>query len=279
MRDPGSFSTTPNNVELAWHYYLAGLDSGFLYYGVADQIKRCGVAQSNVIREIDGTVNSGLAQDTTSPTVFLPQRHPWNPGAQNFGVQYNYTATTAANTDFWIWTYAYDASGMGSVTLKYRSNGTAAFRTATNSRLTPAGQTPVHGKAQHDTAIGPFADCSRAAVLRRLLLREGLRFIRHVCGLLRHSRGSEGQPNQHADSACLCCARCRSDADANSDTNTHSHADSDPTPGPTPIPFTMDGTADSPAIYRTVIGHDHLCRGSRRNSLPGHLVAWSQRRR
>src|SRR6202011_826178 len=80
VRDPGSFSTTPNNVELAWHYYLGGLDSGFLYYGVADQIKRSGVAQSNVVREIDNTVNSNLAQDSTSPTVFLPQRHPWNPG-------------------------------------------------------------------------------------------------------------------------------------------------------------------------------------------------------
>ena len=31
-------STTPNSVELAWHYYLGGLDSGFLYYGVADQL-------------------------------------------------------------------------------------------------------------------------------------------------------------------------------------------------------------------------------------------------
>jgi hypothetical protein len=38
VRDPGSFSTTPNNVELAWHYYLGGLDSGFLSYGVADEI-------------------------------------------------------------------------------------------------------------------------------------------------------------------------------------------------------------------------------------------------
>ena len=80
VRDPGSFSTTPNTVELAWHYYLGGLDSGFLYYGVADQITRAGVAQTNVVREIDSTVNNNLPQDTTTPTVFLPQRHPWNPG-------------------------------------------------------------------------------------------------------------------------------------------------------------------------------------------------------
>ncbi len=123
VRDPGSYSMTPNSVELAWHYYLGGLDSGFLYYGVADQIKRAGVAQGNVVREIDSTVNNNLAQDATSPTVFLPQRHPWNPGSQNYGVQYSYQSYTPPNTDFWIWTYAYDASGMGSVTVKYRSNG------------------------------------------------------------------------------------------------------------------------------------------------------------
>ncbi|PYL83133.1 MAG: hypothetical protein DMF23_10560, partial [Verrucomicrobia bacterium] len=31
--------------------------------------------------------------------------------------------TTPPNTDFWIWTYAYDASGIRDVNLKYRSNG------------------------------------------------------------------------------------------------------------------------------------------------------------
>jgi len=123
VRDPGSYSTTPNAVELGWHYYLAGLDSGFVYYGAADDEQRCAIAQKNVVREIDSVVNNGLARDTTPPTIFLPQRHPWNPGGQNYGVQYGYKSYTPPNTDFWIWTYAYDASGMGSVTLKYRSNG------------------------------------------------------------------------------------------------------------------------------------------------------------
>jgi hypothetical protein len=123
VRDPGSFSTTPNNVELAWHYYLGGLDSGFVYYGVHDDEGwRPVIAQNNAQRVIGSGLND-LSQDHTAPTVFIPQRHPWNPGAENYGVQYGYIQTTPPNTDFWIWTYAYDASGIQDVSLKYRSNG------------------------------------------------------------------------------------------------------------------------------------------------------------
>jgi hypothetical protein len=123
VRDPRSFSTTPNNVELAWHYYLGGLDSGFVYYGVHDDEGwRPVIAQNNAQRLI-GSILSDPGQDHTPPTVFIPQRHPWNPGAKNYGVQYGYIQTTPPNTDFWIWTYAYDASGIQDVSLRYRSNG------------------------------------------------------------------------------------------------------------------------------------------------------------
>ena len=160
VRDPGSYSTAPNNVELAWHYYLGGLDSGFLYYGVADQIKRCVIAQNNVSREIDGMLNN-LDQDTTGPTVFLPQRHPWNPGGQNFGVQYGYQLFTPSNTDFWIWTYAYDASGVGSVVLKYRSNGNTGapvsdqFKTYAGGAATGQWQTITMTKRSVQSLINP----------------------------------------------------------------------------------------------------------------------------
>jgi len=124
VRDPGSFSGTPNGVELAWHYYLAGLDSGFVYYGChGDECQRPVTAQDNAQREIGGVLSANGNQDTTPPTVFIPQRHPWNPGGQNYGVQYSYRSTTTADTDFWIWTYAYDVSGVANVSLKYRSNG------------------------------------------------------------------------------------------------------------------------------------------------------------
>ena len=56
--------------------------------------------------------------------MFLPQRHPWNPGGTNFGVQYGYKLTVATNSDFWVWTYAYDVSGITNVSLLLRVNGT-----------------------------------------------------------------------------------------------------------------------------------------------------------
>ena len=94
VRDPGSFSGTPNAVELGWHYYLASLDSGFVYYGcTGDECLRAVVAQSNACRNVDSIIAANPTADTTPPTVFIPQRHPWNPGGTNFGVQYGYKVT------------------------------------------------------------------------------------------------------------------------------------------------------------------------------------------
>ncbi|HOX55279.1 MAG TPA: carbohydrate-binding protein [Candidatus Paceibacterota bacterium] len=125
VRDPGSFSTTPNGVELGWHYYLGSLDSGFVYYGCHDdECHRAVVAQSNAVRNVNGILAGNPAGDTTAPTLFPPQRHPWNPGGTNFGVQYGYKLTVATNSDFWVWTYGYDVSGISNVTLHFRINGT-----------------------------------------------------------------------------------------------------------------------------------------------------------
>ncbi|MDR3456472.1 MAG: carbohydrate-binding protein [Verrucomicrobiae bacterium] len=146
VRDPGSFSTSPNGVELGWHYYLAGLDSGFVYYGCHDdECLRAIVAQSNAVRNVNAYL-ANLANDTTPPTVFIPQRHPWNPGGVNFGVQYGYKTYTAPNSDFWIWTYAYDASGITNVSLQLRVNGTNPptsdqFKTYAGGPLAGAWQT------------------------------------------------------------------------------------------------------------------------------------------
>jgi len=147
VRDPGSFSTTPNAVELGWHYYLASLDSGFIYYGCnGDECLRAIVAQSNACRNVDAILAANPVADTTPPTVFLPQRSPWNPGGTNFGVQYGYKVTVATNTDFWVWTYAYDVSGITNVSLLVRNDGTNPptgdqFKTYAGGPVTGAWQT------------------------------------------------------------------------------------------------------------------------------------------
>ncbi len=125
VRDPGSFSGTPNAVELGWHYCLGALDSGFVYYGCnGDECLRAIVAQSNACRNVDAVIAAHPSADRTPPTVFLPQRSPWNPGATNFGVQYGYKTVVEPNSDFWVWTYAYDVSGITNVSLLIRQDGT-----------------------------------------------------------------------------------------------------------------------------------------------------------
>ena len=112
IRDPGSFSQTANAVELGWHYYLGGLDSGFVYFGcTADECWRPVIAQSNAVRNVDPILLGNESLDATPPTVFLPQRNPWNPGTTNFGVEYSSSVYVPSNTDFWVWTYAYDVLG------------------------------------------------------------------------------------------------------------------------------------------------------------------------
>ncbi|HEY1490515.1 MAG TPA: carbohydrate-binding protein, partial [Verrucomicrobiae bacterium] len=123
------------------------LDSGFVYYGcTADECLRAIVAQTNACRSADSVIASNPTADTTPPTIFLPQRHPWNPGGQNFGVQYGYKTVTEPNPNFWIWTYAYDVSGITNVSLLLRNDGTNPptsdqFKTYAGGPLAGAWQT------------------------------------------------------------------------------------------------------------------------------------------
>ncbi|MGE0481781.1 MAG: hypothetical protein AB7Q17_15045, partial [Phycisphaerae bacterium] len=110
-----------SGAERAWHYFLAGLNSGFMYYGTPlDHEVKPTIASNEAVRNADPVIGSG-SLDTTPPTVFIPQRHPWNPGSLNFGPQYGY-ATHSGDGDFHIWTFAYDVSGVQSVVLRIRTD-------------------------------------------------------------------------------------------------------------------------------------------------------------
>ena len=122
----GSWSD-PNIVERAWHIYLCGLDSGFNYYGGLgndDEVKPS-LAKTRAIALLRDYVNARLASDQTAPTIFHPQRFPWNPGWYTFGwfnrqpgVDENYLKKMPSY--FYVWTHIYDVSGVTNVTLKVR---------------------------------------------------------------------------------------------------------------------------------------------------------------
>ncbi|MGA0368130.1 MAG: fibronectin type III domain-containing protein, partial [Kiritimatiellia bacterium] len=120
--------TQPNEVERAWHIYLAGLDSGFNYYGGLgndDEVKPA-LATTRAIQLLQPWLTpSRREQDRTAPSVLKPQRFPYNPGGYTFGW---FNSIPGGNTsylkkmgsEFYIWTHAYDLSGISRMTLKLR---------------------------------------------------------------------------------------------------------------------------------------------------------------
>ncbi len=101
-----------SNTEKAWHFLLCAEASDYWYWDGTE------IWDSNVTRGCNQAVafansvaNSGA--DTTSPTVFVPQREPYNPG----GLEWSQTPQPS---DFKVWTLVYDHSGPASVTLKWR---------------------------------------------------------------------------------------------------------------------------------------------------------------
>jgi len=143
--------TNPNDVELAWHIYLGGLDSGFNYYGGLgndDEVKPA-LATTRAIQKLQPWMTPArLANDRTPPSVLKPQRFPYNPGGHTFG-WFNSIPGGDGNylkkmpSEFYIWTHAYDLSGIGAVTLKVRIDGDSTNSMSTTHNETYAGGADV----------------------------------------------------------------------------------------------------------------------------------------
>ncbi len=110
---------TSNGAERAWHYYLGGLNSGYMYYGTAlDMEVKPTIAINEAMQHTAAIIGDG-SDDRTPPTVWTPQRFPWNPGALNYGPMYGYNEFHD-DGDFHVWTFAHDLSGIQSMVLKVR---------------------------------------------------------------------------------------------------------------------------------------------------------------
>ncbi len=101
------------NTEKAWRWLLVGQASDYWYWdGSAEPW------DSNVTRACNqAVIHADLviagASDTVAPSLFPPQRDPYNPGGFEW-------ASTPEPSDFAVWTYAYDVSGLAGVTLRWR---------------------------------------------------------------------------------------------------------------------------------------------------------------
>lgn len=116
--EPNGNSTS---AERAWHFYMGGLDSGYMYYGQAiDMEVKPTIAANNAVQHAAAALGATFT-DTTPPSVFLPQRHPYNPGGVGAGALWGYQERQMSS-DFHIYTFAYDVSGIQSVNLRIRED-------------------------------------------------------------------------------------------------------------------------------------------------------------
>lgn len=142
----GSYNNL-NVAEKAWHIYLAGLDSGFNYYGGKGNDDECkqSLANANAVAVLRDFMAANLPQDRTAPSMMRPQRFPYNPGAHTFG-WFNTTPTDGSyrkkmGSDFYVWTHVYDVSGIpdGGVVLWVRADKDGVNSLASTQNETYAG--------------------------------------------------------------------------------------------------------------------------------------------
>lgn len=142
----GSWSA-PNEVELAWHIYLGGLDSGFNYYGGLgndDEVKAA-LATTRAIQKLQPWMTPARRdKDRTPPSVLKPQRFPHNPGGHTFGWFNSIPGgdnryLKKMPSEFYVWTHAYDLSGVQSVQLKVRIDNDGVNTLSNNQNETHAG--------------------------------------------------------------------------------------------------------------------------------------------
>ncbi len=138
--------TSPNDVELAWHIYLTGLDSGFNYYGGLgndDEVKPA-LATKRAIDKLQSFMSTRMHKDATGPTLLRPQRFPYNPGAYTFG-WYNRVPGKDERflkkmpSEFYVWTHAYDVNGITNISVKVRIDNDGVNSLGTTDNETYAG--------------------------------------------------------------------------------------------------------------------------------------------
>jgi len=118
MSYPIKGQTTP--AEYAWYFLIASIDSGFGYYdeNVDDGVKPT-ISFNQSLYFSEPYVEKNISKDKTAPSIWWPQRWPYNPGSANVGKAEGFTLHYFDN-NFAIYTYAFDVSGIEDIKVKVR---------------------------------------------------------------------------------------------------------------------------------------------------------------
>lgn len=124
------------NMTNAWKYLLNAEASDYWYWDGSQG----GIWDSHPTRAANQAVSFaqpvlGNGSDQTPPTIYLPQREPYNPGGTEWNI--------AQPNNFTVWTYVFDVSGLQSVTLKYRLDADGANPLSSIQNETYAGGSEV----------------------------------------------------------------------------------------------------------------------------------------
>ena len=111
-----------NPAELAWYFLIASIDSGFGYYdeNVDDGVKPTISFNQSLYFSVP-YVEDNILKDETGPSVWWPQRYPYNPGSANKSKAEGWTLHYYDN-NFAIYTYAYDVSGIENIRVRIREH-------------------------------------------------------------------------------------------------------------------------------------------------------------
>lgn len=103
----------PGLEEAKYIYYNAQASDYWYWDGSLDGIWDSHPARaSNILYNLLDDAWS-VSTETTPPSIFDPQREPYNPGEFEWSIP--------VSSDFEVWTYAHDVSGLEEVTLYYRT--------------------------------------------------------------------------------------------------------------------------------------------------------------
>jgi len=111
-----------NPAELGWYFLLPAMDSGFGYYDEnQDDCVKPTLSFNQSLNFSQPYVNQNIINDGTGPSVWWPQRWPYNPGSANCDKSEGWTKHYFDN-NFAIYTYAYDVSDISSIHVKIRTH-------------------------------------------------------------------------------------------------------------------------------------------------------------
>lgn len=147
-----------NPAELAWYFLLPAMDSGFGYYdeNKDDNVKPT-LAFNNSLHFSKLYVQPNLNKDRTGPSVWWPQRYPYNPGSVNASKAEGWTVQHY-NHEFAIYTYAFDVSNIASIQVKVRPHTYRDIdgRDDTYKLYDPAAHVGKPGLSVTPSRVGPW---------------------------------------------------------------------------------------------------------------------------